>query len=112
MLTRSNFLTYIDIVEVPSLYLIARDRHLSGRVSGVDDDDGLDVAMLPSGGDGALQLGHIQGPVPLLIQVVAHLPRPPVQPRKEIHPPPDQRRMLTDRQEKKEEICERIPENT
>ena len=47
--------------------------HLACGVAGVDDHDGPHVALLLPLLDGPLQLLHVQGPVPLLIQVVSDL---------------------------------------
>ena len=46
---------------------------LAGRVAGVDDDDGLDLTLVLAGVVRSLQLRHVQGPVPALVQIVTNL---------------------------------------
>ncbi len=52
---------------------VLQAEHLTGRVAWVDDADGLGLAPLQRGLVGALQLGHVKGPVVALVQVVADL---------------------------------------
>lgn len=47
--------------------------YLSSRVAGVDDHEGPGVAGLSGLREGALQLGDVQAPVGLLVEVVPHL---------------------------------------